>query len=107
MSLWATLLGMAMVTFFLRTSFFLLPPELGTPPLLRRALRFVPAAVLTAVWAPELFTYQGALYISPANERLLAGGLAILVAWRSRSTLATILAGLAALHVFAWLKMGL
>jgi branched-subunit amino acid transport protein len=107
MSLWGTLLGMAIVTFLLRTSFLLLPPEVGTPPLLRRALRFVPAAVLTAVWAPELFTYQGALYLSPANERLLAGGLAILVAWRLRSTLATILAGLAALHVLGWLKMGL
>lgn len=106
-TIWIALLGMALVTYVLRASFFLLPPEVGTPPLLRRALRYVPAAVLTAVWAPELLTYQGALYLSPANERLLAGGLAILVAWRWRSTFVTILAGLAGLHLFGWLKTGL
>jgi branched-subunit amino acid transport protein len=39
MTLWATLLGMAVVTFALRASFLLLPPGTETPPLLRRALR--------------------------------------------------------------------
>ncbi len=107
MMLGLLILGMALVTYLLRAAFLLLPPEVGTPPLLRRALRFVPAAVLTAVWAPELFLHQGALYLSPGNERLLAGGLAILVAWRWRSTIATILAGLAGLHLVSWLKLGL
>jgi branched-subunit amino acid transport protein len=41
--------------------------------LLRRALPFVPAAVLTAVWAPELLLQKGVLYLSLQNERLLAG----------------------------------
>ncbi|HZQ75358.1 MAG TPA: AzlD domain-containing protein [Burkholderiales bacterium] len=105
MSLWLALTGMAVVTYLLRASFFLLPPEAGTPPLLRRALRFVPAAVLTAVWAPELFLSNGALYLSPGNEKLLAGALAVAVAWRWKSTVATIAAGLAALHFFAWLAV--
>lgn len=107
LTVWLVLLGMALVTYALRASFLLLPAQVGTPPLLRRALRFVPAAVLTAIWAPELFLYKGALYLAPGNERLLAGGLAILVAWRWRSTFLTILAGLAALHMFGWLKLGL
>lgn len=102
-TLWLAVLGMTVVTYGLRAAFILLPPEVGTPALLRRSLRFVPAAVLTAVWAPELFIEEDALYLAPGNEKLLAGGLAILIAWRSRSTLATILAGLAALHAFAWL----
>jgi branched-subunit amino acid transport protein len=107
MMLWLLIAGMALVTYALRAGFLLLPPEIGTPALVRRALRFVPAAVITAVWAPELFLQKGALYLSPGNDRLLAGGLAIAVAWRSRSTLATILAGLLALHLIGWLKMGL
>ena len=33
-----------MVTYLLRASFLLLPENVATPPLLRRALRYVPAA---------------------------------------------------------------
>jgi len=100
MTLWALLLGMALVTYFLRASFLLLPPGVETPPLLRRALRYVPAAVLTAIWAPELLLQNQVLYLSPANEKLLAGAVAIAVAWRWRLTSITIAAGLAALHLF-------
>ena len=94
MTLWLTLLGMALVTFALRAAFLVLPPGIDTPPLLRRALRYVPAAVLTAIWAPEVLVQ---------NEQLPAGVVAIAVAWRWRMTFATIIAGLLALHLFAWL----
>jgi branched-subunit amino acid transport protein len=103
MTLWLALVGMTLVTFALRSSFLLLPPHVETPPLLRRALRYVPPAVLTAIWAPELFLRHNELYLSPGNEQLLAGVVAIAVAWRTRLTFATIIAGLAALHLFAWL----
>jgi branched-subunit amino acid transport protein len=86
---------MAAVTFLVRASFLLLPPRVETPPLLRRALRYVPAAVLTAIWAPEV--------LAGGNERLLAGAVALAVAWRFHATFATIVAGLAALHFFDWL----
>ena len=74
-----------------------------TPPLLRRALRYVPPAVLTAIWAPELVFHGNDLLLSLENERLLAGVVAIAVAWRTRLTFATIISGLVALHLFAWL----
>ena len=94
MTLWASLLGMAVVTFALRASFLLLPPGVAMPALLRRALHYVPPAVLTAIWAPEVLV---------ADERLPAAVVAIAVAWRWRMTFATIAAGLVALHLFAWL----
>jgi branched-subunit amino acid transport protein len=94
---------MGLVTLALRASFLLLPERMQLPALLRRALPFVPAAVLTAIWAPELLLQKGVLYLSPYNERLLAGAAAIAVAWRWRLTFATIAAGLAALHLFDWL----
>ena len=103
MTLWTTLAGMAFVTYLLRASFLLLPPGVETPPLLRRALRYVPAAVLTAIWAPELALQNEVLVLSPHNERLLAGAVAIAVAWRYRLTFATIVSGLLALHFFDWL----
>lgn len=103
MTVWLTILGMSAVTMLARTAFLLLPPEVETPPLLRRALRYVPAAVLTAIWAPEVLMVGGTASLAPGNERLLAGAVAFAVAWRSRGTFATIVAGLAALHLFDWL----
>jgi branched-subunit amino acid transport protein len=94
MTLWWTLLGMALVTMAARASFLVLPPGIETPPLLRRALRYVPAAVLTAIWAPEVVVDA---------EHLAAGAVAIAAAWRWQKTFATIVAGLLALHLFAWL----
>lgn len=94
MTLWLTLAGMALVTFALRASFLVLPPGMDLPALVKRALRYVPAAVLTAIWAPEVLV---------RNEQLPAGVVAIAVAWRWRMTFVTIIAGLAALHFFAWL----
>ena len=94
MTLWLILLGMAVVTFALRAAFLLLPPGVELPAFFRRALRYVPAAVLTAIWAPEVLVQ---------NEQLPAGAVAIAVAWRWRTTFATIIAGLLALHLFAWI----
>src|SRR5439155_5607863 len=74
MILFVTLLGMALVTYLLRSSFLLLPPGIETPALLKRALRYVPAGVLTAIWAPEVLLH--------GNEQLAAGAVALLTAWR-------------------------
>ena len=103
MSIWLAIAGMTVMTFFQRASFLLLPPQVQLPALLRRALRYVPAAVLTAIWAPELILQKGVLSIALSNERLLAGIVAIAVAWRFRMTFGTIIAGLAALHLFDWM----
>lgn len=103
LTLWLLIAGMGAITFALRASFLLLPASVEIPSLLRRSLRFVPAAVLTAIWAPELALVQGELQLSPDNARLLAGIVAIAVAWRWNQVYATILAGMVALHAFGWL----
>jgi branched-subunit amino acid transport protein len=84
---------LGIVPFGVITGVALLPPGVELPPFFRRALRYVPAAVLTAIWAPEVLVQ---------NEQLPAGAVAIAVAWRWRMTFAAIIAGLAALHFFAW-----
>jgi branched-subunit amino acid transport protein len=103
MTLWAAILGMGAITLALRVSFIVLPERLRLPALLRRALPFVPAAVLTAVWAPELVLQKGVLQLSLHNERLAGGLVAIVAAWRWRLTFVTIASGLLALHLFDWL----
>lgn len=103
MNVWLALAGMAVVTYALRASLLMLPERVALPLLLRRALRYVPAAVLTAIWAPELLLQSGSLSLSAGNHRLLAGLVAIAVAWRFRRTFVTIAAGLLALHLFDWM----
>lgn len=99
MTLWLALIGMAVLTYALRASFLLLPENAQLPSLARRALRYVPAAVLTAIWAPELLLRDGALQLTLGNERLLAGAVAVVAAWRFRLTYLTIGVGMLVLHL--------
>ena len=62
-----------------------------------RALRFVPAAALTALVIPYLFYEDDALQVALCNGRMLAGLIAELIAWRTRSVLFTLSAGVVAL----------
>jgi branched chain amino acid efflux pump len=97
LTLWLTTLGAGAVTFALRLSFIALLGRVKTPLFLRRALRFVPAAVLTAVVIPLLFYVNGALEVSLSNERLLAGLVAALISWRTKSVPLTLGVGMATL----------
>jgi branched-subunit amino acid transport protein len=53
--------------------------------------------VLAAIILPGLLSPSGTLLLSLANDRLWAGLLALLVAWRTRSTWLTIAVGMLAL----------
>ena len=107
LALWLTIAGAGAVTFALRLSFITLLGWVEIPPLLGRALRFVPAAVLTAVVIPLLFYEDGALAVSLGNERLLAGLVAALIAWRSRSVPLTLGGGMATLWALQAIGQGL
>ena len=99
-TLWLTILGMGIITFTLRFSFIALLGRISLPPLLIRALRFVPAAVLSALVAPAVFYDGGAL--EPLSTKVLAGFLATLVAWRTKNILLTTLAGMGSLWLLNW-----
>jgi branched-subunit amino acid transport protein len=95
---WLPALAVAgLVTFAIRLSFIALLGKVELPPVLTRALRFVPPAVLSAIILPEMLVRDGAVDLRPGNVRLLAGVLAAFVAWRTRNVLLTIAVGMAAL----------
>lgn len=102
-SVWTIIVGGALVTYGLRLSFILLYGRLSVPLWATRALRLVPAAVLAALVAPALFYHNRVLHLSLDNERLWAGLLAALIAWRTRNVLLTICSGMAALWLLQWL----
>jgi len=99
MNLWLAIIGMGIVTFTIRLSLIALMGRVKVSPLIQRALRFVPPAVLSAIIFPELLMRNGALDVSFGNTRLLAGALAALVAWRTKNVLLTIGVGMAALWI--------
>jgi branched-subunit amino acid transport protein len=94
---------LGMLTFGLRLSFVLLLERWQPPELVTRALRFVPVAVLTAIFIPEILLRDNNFALMPLNPRLLAGAAAILIAWKTKSALWTISAGMAIFWLAAWL----
>jgi len=106
-SIWLVVLAASVGTFAIRLSFIALFGRLDeVPPGLERALKYVPAAVLTAIVAPRLVYLDGALALGADNTRLLAGLLAAVVAWRTESMLWTIVVGMVALWTLEWLPLG-
>jgi len=97
MNIWLVMIFGGLITFGMRFSLIYLFGRFQVPETMRRALHYVPPAVLSAIIFPELFLRNGALDISMGNTRLLAGVIAMLVAWFSKNTLITILVGMIAL----------
>jgi len=99
MNIWLVMLIAGLLTFATRLSFIFLLDRIRVPDWFRRGLRFVPVAVLSAIILPELTSPNGDLFLSWRNPQLLAGMVAILVAWRTKNVILTIMAGMAALLV--------
>ncbi len=106
MNVWILMVLAGLATFVTRLSMILLLERFRMPDWFRRALRFVPVAVLSAIALPALVSRNDALDVSLHNPQLLSGAVAVLVAWRTRNVLLTILAGMAALLVFQALLGG-
>lgn len=104
MNIWLVMVLGGLVTFGMRFSLIYLLAEGGfqVPETMRRALHYVPPAVLSAIIFPELFLRNGSIDLSMENTRLLAGLAAVLVAWFSRNTLVTIIAGMAVLFLLQY-----
>jgi branched-subunit amino acid transport protein len=101
LNLWLIIIGMGLVTFGIRLVPIVLLGRIEIPLIMQRALRFVPPAVLTAIVVPELLYRDSQIDVSLTNVRLLAGVIAIVVAWRTRNALITIGVGMIELWVLS------
>ncbi len=91
-ALWV-ILGLAGATFALRYVPFATLARLSLPAWLEEWLRLVPGAVLAAMLAQTLLLPEGEWLLPWQNAHLLAAIPAILVAWRTRSVVATMAVG--------------
>ena len=100
MNIWLVLVLGGLITFAIRFSFIYLFGKFHVPDALRKALHYVPPAVLSAIIFPELFIRNETVDLSLDNHRLMAGLVAILAAWFTKNIFITILAGMLALLLF-------
>lgn len=95
---WAAIVAIALGTWGFRVSFLVLFEYVDEiPPRVDQLLRFIPPALLAAIIGPRLLLVEGSLAVSPGNERLLAGLVAVVVAWYTEHMIATIAVGMLAL----------
>lgn len=102
MMLWGTLVLIGLITFAYRFSLIFFLERIRLPAWVSQALRFVPIAALTAITVPELLVNSGTLAVGWHNERLLAGLVAIGVAWRTKNIFLTIGLGMICLYGLQW-----
>lgn len=97
------LLGMALVTFGVRYPVLALVSRIHLPDPIMSALKFVPPAVLSAIILPEVVMPDGSLALSIDNANLVASIVAILIAWRTKNLLLTIVLGMLAMWGWRWM----
>ncbi len=90
---------MTVVSYLPRAVFLQFAPNLPLPEALKRALRYVPAAVFPALIMPAFLISDGSLDLSPGNARLIAAVVAGLVALRRGNTFLVVITGMLVLHL--------
>ncbi len=98
-SIWFLVVTLSLLTFLLRASFLLFGSKLELSSRFERIFRYVPAAILASLVGPAFVKDAGVVSYSLMNPQLLAGLLAILVAWKTKSILLTLVSGM----LFLWL----
>jgi len=99
LKIWTVIFAVGALHYLSRLSFIAFFASREMPPLLARALRFVPAAMLTALVIPMVLTPSVAGSLQGVNPRIPAAIVAAVVAYFTRSTLATLSLGMIALWV--------
>ena len=96
LKLWGVILVVGALNYLSRLSFIAFFARREMPPLLARALKFVPAAMLTALIVP-MVVHPSVVAADAAGPRIAAAVVAGAIAWRWHSGLSTIVAGMVAL----------
>lgn len=97
LKLWFVILVVGLLNYLSRLSFIAMFARRSMPPLLARALKYVPAAMLTALVLPMILAAPSAPLTNHPDTRVLAAMIAGVVAFWTHSTLKTLGAGMLAL----------
>ncbi len=99
---WLTVIFAGLITLGIRASFILLPPDARIPAWLLDSLKYVAAAVLPALVAPDVLFRD-----APPSEifnfyRIVAAAIATAYALKTKDIFGTLAVGLVALWLLKW-----
>lgn len=97
---WLNVVLLAIGTIAIRGSIIALSARAQISERFKELFTFIPAAILPAFIAPAVFFHQGQVSWVQGKERVVVLVLASILCWFTRSTLATVGIGLAALYIF-------
>jgi branched-subunit amino acid transport protein len=99
--------GMALINLAIRWPVYLFADHVRFPPLIERALAFVPVTVLTAIIVPMILLPDGeTMSIDWRNPYLVAGIAAAAISWHWHKLMPTIIVGMAVFFAMRWLVEG-
>jgi branched-subunit amino acid transport protein len=101
LKLWAVVAAVGALNYLSRLSFIALLARRSPPALLARALKFVPAAMLTALILPMIVDWKGTA-ADFATAKVAASLVAAAIAFSTRSLPKTLGVGMAALWLLQW-----
>ena len=93
LTLWAVIVIVGALNYLSRLSFIAFFAQRRMPPMLARALRYVPSAMLTALVLPMIVAGSPSV-ATLASPRVIAALVAGVVGYLTRNTLATMSAGM-------------
>ena len=103
LKLWVVIFAVGLLNYLSRLSFIAVFARRSMPPLLERALKYVPAAMLTALIVPMIIADPAAGGAMAFNTKVAAAIVAGVVAFFTRSSLWTLGTGMAALWLLKWM----
>ncbi len=90
---WVAILGAGLGTFAMRASFLAFADRLtDVPPKVQRLLRQIPPAALASITVPAILRPEG--HLDLIHSHALAGAVAAVVAWKTRSIALTLVVGI-------------
>lgn len=96
--------GMAVINLAIRWPVYLFADHVRFPPIVERALAFVPVTVLTAIIVPMILMpgNSAEVFIHWRNPYLVAAIVAAAISWRWHKLMPTILIGMAVFFLMRW-----
>ncbi len=99
---WAIVICAGLVTLGVRASFIVLPPHTRVPAWLLESLKYVAAAVLPALVAPDVLFRDATAGETFNLYRIAAAAVAMAFALKTRNVFGTLAVGMTALWLFKW-----
>jgi branched-subunit amino acid transport protein len=101
-SIWYPIIVVGILTYFSRFSFIAFSENLHIHPQIYRTFKYIPIAVLAAIIVPEIIKSTNIQNMF-SEPRLVAGAIAIIVAWRTKNVILTITVGMVILYLIQYL----